>query len=650
MMLDLKVFQNFEFALNHIVFIFFSILFLIVIGPIDYFVLENERLISLAEVLLLVCLSAAMISTFINFESLDRPLKHFIFLCFSFVIVLIMACVIHISSLFSINHFTVINVVGEIVKDALRENPKFLCWYLYFPVLVVWQIYLYRKLEMLMVVRILAGLFLVSTAVLYYQSFVDHRFLNNWQPWTMQVNGLAYDPNAFSLSAFLITTLLGAGFSLARKRLEKILCVSVVGLVIGGLFLAGGRTAVGGLCLLILSWPLILAIANHKWSGKKRILIGTLPFLLAICLASSLPLINDTIAKMGIAGKRIADTYTKIEQHGILDGLFSPEEARGELFRVAFSLIEKSPLAGWGPWGFHREYPNEIYLASKEIKPTFDMVLNHYLMIAVDFGIPMLALNMLLLITPLLGALLVLKNEDSYRQRLAVATLIIGNGIFLLMISVMPPDYFPDVIWIWTGQLAFLAITAAKNDFALNFSLLPKIMKVAVGLVVITTIIGTYQTSFGDRGYQARSKYPWWPATQLRYDFGCYPVDRIGDGIKGRWCGQNSILQIPLNAYAEKDIEIQINNEYPDLLGNPVVLQYGGKEKWDSEIVLKEKGPRTLKIPLSDDHVYSYTLQNGKEERYLVVSFNPSRTWIPYKYGVGDNKRRLGILVTIPEL
>lgn len=635
-------------AKESIVFFGLSIIFLITIGPAVYFMPDIS--LSWDEVVLFSCLLAVLIVSFIGFKTLNKSLKYYIYLCFLFAAILIVVGGMHLGALVSIDHFTVINSVGVIVKKALEEIPVFMLLYIYFPILLVLQIFLYRKLQFLVVVRITAGVFLISLAVLYYQSFFDPQFLNDWQTWTKQVNGLASDPNAFSLSAFLIIVLLVSGASLAEKWLEKFFFILVVGLLLVGLFLAGGRTAVGGASLFIISWPMVLAIANTQWSGSKRVLVSILPFVFLLFVFSCMPFFNEGLAHFGIAGKRIAETYTQFDQHGILNGIFSSGEARGELFRVGFSLIEKSPLAGWGPWGFYREYPNEIYLASREIKPAFDMVLNHYLVVAVDFGIPVLVLDLILLFIPLVGAIYFLKNEDNYKLRLSTATLVVGNVLFLFMISLMPPAYFSDVIWIWTGQLAYLLVIADKKAFLQNFNISRTFNVIFASLIVIPAVIGTYQTSFGSKGYLARSHYPWWPTAQLSYDYGCYPADRLGDGSKGRWCGKNSILQIPITAYAGEHVEININNEYPDLRGNPVVLQYGGKDKWDSEIVLKKKESTTVKIPLDDDHIYRYTLQNGKEEKYLVISFNPSRTWIPSKHGVGSNSRQLGVLVTIPEL
>lgn len=648
MRLDWKVFQKFEVAPEYIGFAVFNIIFIITIGPAGYFM--PDFFLTWDEVVLLGCLFVVLIASFIGLKSLNKSIKYFIYLCFLFAALLIVVGGMHLGALVSINPFTVINSGGEIVKNTLGKVPLFLCLYIFFPVLFVVQIYLYQKLQFLMAVRIIAGVFFVSLIVLYYQSYFDPQFLNDWQTWTKQVNGLASDPNAFSLSAFLVIVLLVSGACLTEKWSEKFFFISIVGLLTIGLFLAGGRTAVGGTGLFIISWPIVLAIAKKEWSGNKRVFVSILPFLLLLFIVSCMPLFNGELAHLGIAGKRIANTYAKFEQHGIINGIFSSDEARGELFRVGFSLIEKSPLAGWGPWGFYHEYPNEIYLASREIKPAFDMVLNHYLVVAVDFGIPLLVLNLILLFIPLVGAFFFLKNEENYNERLSVATLVVGNVLFLLMISLMPPSYFPDVLWIWTGQLAYLAVIAEKKGFLQNFNKSRTLNVILATLIVIPTVIGTYQTSFGSKGYLARSHYPWWPTAQLSYDYGCFPADRLGDGSKGRWCGKNSIMQIPITAYAGEHVEININNEYPDLRGNPVVLQYGGKDKWDSEIVLKKKEPTTVKIPLDDDHIYRYTLKNGKEEKYLVISFNPSRTWIPSKHGVGNNSRQLGVLVTIPEL
>ena len=240
--------------------------------------------------------------------------------------------------------------------------------------------------------------------------------------------------------------------------------VSIFAASFGGMLLAGGRTVVGGIVLLGMCWPIILLLAQKDWSLQKKLLAGSSPVLFISLGILILPIVVPIIEKFGIAGRRIAETYAKILQNG-MGGLFSGTELRGELFATGLSLLQKSPSGGWGPGGFYVEYPNEIYLLTGNLKEAFDMILNHYLMIAVDFGVPFLVLNILIISILLAGAIYYLQREDLYENRLVMATLLTGNCIFLIMISVMPPTYGPPVVWLWAGQLAYMLVLADGKGF-----------------------------------------------------------------------------------------------------------------------------------------------------------------------------------------
>lgn len=588
---------------------------------------------------------------FFSYRNLKVYFRLVIYLCTLYIGIVVVVGGMHIDEIFSINPYTIINTAGDIVNDIKTQTLSLAFRYLLFPILLTLQIFFVQRVKRLEVAKIIAGIFIINLGVTYYQGMVDLQFLNNWAIEKNQASGLCTDPNSLSMCSFLLIILLLSASCISDKMSVKTIFALVIVMLVLGMVFAGGRSMLGGLFLFSILWPIVIALAHGNWKTKNRVLVGLLSVVLFISAIFSLPLLARTLANSGTAGERLASTYYKYEQNGI-SGILFKDELRGELFKIGISLIKRSPTAGWGPAGFYREYPNQVYIESGIVKPSSDMVLNHYLMIAVDFGIPLLLLNMLLLLIPVVGACYCLKYEKNIQQRMAISVLILGNCVFMIMINMIPPSYYPEVLWLWTGQLALLLTDASKSVHIdkLSFSRYyktPAIVAACIGCFLV--VIGAYETSYGKAGYKARKDLSWWPLPPFDYNDRCYFPDKLDNGTDVRWCRARSSLQIPINHYMDKEVSIIFDNQFPDLRDNPVVLQYGGKEGIYSNITLREKGWRSIKIPLNDKYIYTYRAKNGEEKKFLVLSLNPSRTWTPRDYGIADD-RELGVLVAIPQL
>jgi hypothetical protein len=639
---------NDEGKIEYLTFILITGLLLLTYGPINYATRKTDFI--WFEVIFYLCVVVLLLFVYSKISRIESNLTTYINVCYFYTVIILAAGLIHWIALLMLDEHYTINVVNKTALYGKITIYLSMMMYLFFPVSFILQIFLYRKISLERTGSPLAFFVLINICVIYYQGFFDKGFFNNWQPWTGQVCGLFGDPNWFSLSFFLLTLNLLAFFFLTQRLDQKLCIVSVFAASFGGMLLAGGRTVVGGIVLLGICWPIILLLAQKNWSLKKKMLAGSSPVLFITIGILSMPFVVPIIENFGIAGRRIAETYAKILHSGV-GGLFSGTELRGELFTSGLSLLKKSTSGGWGPGGFYIEYPNEKYVLTGNLKESFDMLLNHYLMIAVDFGVPFLVLNLFLISIPLVGAIYYLQKENLYINRLVVAILLVGNCIFLIMISVMPPTYGPPVIWLWAGQLAYLVVLAnGKGFFTQNIFIRHKKLVFVLCLTVLfSTIVGGYQTSFGSKGYLTRHTLFWWNAPKYFYGQGCYPVDYLGDGTPVQWCQQNSLVQIPVpEDHIGTEYDVLIDNQYPDLRKNPVLLQYGGKSGTRSEILIREKGIKRISVPMDEEHSFQYRLSDGRVRKYVVLSLNPSRTWIPKKHGVGNDDRELGVQVIFP--
>lgn len=622
-------------------------LLLVTYGPINY--ITNNSDFFWFEVVFYFSIITLLLFVYLENSRIENHLTIYLNVCLFYAGLIIAAGLMHWLALSMLDDHYTINIIHKTALYGRKSVYNSMILYLFFPVSLFVHIFLYQKITIEKIIPPLAVFAVFNIGVIYYQGFFDKGFFNDWQPWTGQVCGLFGDPNWFSLSFFLITLYLFLGFSITQRPGQKIFMVSIFVASFGGMLLAGGRTVVGGIILLGMCWPIILLLAQKDWSLKKKLLAGSSPVLFITIGILSLPFVVPVIEKFGIAGRRIAETYAKISHSGVGE-LFSGTELRGELFVTGLSLLQKSPAGGWGPGGFYVEYPNEIYALTGNLKESFDMILNHYLMIAVDFGVPFLLLNLLIISMPLAGAIYYLQKEKIFKNRLVMAILLTGNCIFLFMISVMPPTYGPPVIWLWAGQLAYMLVLAGRNGFfTQNIFRHKKMISFLCLVVLISTMAGGYQVSFGDKGYMARHMFSWWNAPAYFYDQGCYPVEYLGDGTPVQWCQQNSLVQIPVpEDHIGMNYDVLIDNQYPDLRKNPVLLQYGGKSGTRSEMLIREKGIKKITIPIDEEHSFQYRLSDGSERRYVVLSLNPSRTWIPKDHGVGDDDRELGVQVIFP--
>ncbi len=539
-----------------------------------------------------------------------------------------------------------INLIRNKAVAWRNENIKFTALYMFLPLLILIQLALLRRVAMQVVIRFFASAMTFSLIILFYQKYYDLTFLNQpyWQE-LHRVGGLSSDPNAFAMTAILLIPLFALGIFSEKRRILKIIYILLIVALIAGMLFAGSRTVLGGILLLILSLPIIHALAKREMTVRTRIILFISPLVLLLLIILLSPYFPDKIQSSAISTERFISTIKGFKEGGLNSALFKADQ-RETNHLIAWDLLSSSPLAGWGPGGFYRESPTFLSIRSSARFIT-DSALNHYLMIGGDFGLPILLINIVIIILPLVIAFIVFRKLSDIKERYIVAILMAVNILFLIMINTIPPSYFPDLIWVWTAQLAYMVIIGEKNGVQLSITSGKWKYTFYFSMIIafLLVILGSYQTTFGSKGYLARQNADWWP---YKYERNCYALEKWGD-TDARWCKDKAFLQLRFGKTLPEDVPITFTVQHPDALQKPVTVRYGGKSGAVHEIIFKDIPWITVKIPVTKDHIFEFTSPTGILKRYFILSLDVSRTWVPKEWGVSEDTRELGVAVIIPK-
>jgi hypothetical protein len=586
--------------------------------------------------------------------------------CCLYGLLIVLEALVHFSALVRLPTSFILNVDGLIVQQWLRRNWQFAILYLYFPILCLLQYWFFKQLMLSSVVRILIAIMLLSflcvifsrvaPSVLEPRSFMGGR----------RFQGLSTSPNAYALAVFLLLPWIASSLLGKAGKAEKSTCAFCLLLALWGVVESGSRTASMMILAFLVIAPVVVARAPPPKTRRTHMLplIVALLLVVALVLGAFVVFEPDDHQSSGKLGARLSEIGTRIKDRGIAGILFR-REARGFHSMVAGAMFLRAPLAGWGPGGFYREFPNATFLATGRIRPTKDSALNHYLMIGGDLGVLILALNLFLVLAPLWAGFRALRTHTDRRKQVVIRLLILGNILFLLGITFMPPSYFQEVLWLWTGQLAYLIVLGEKSGLSLTSRSrrFDKKFMLAVGGITALVLVGTVSVSHGSLGYPGRHQKDWWP---WRYLKNCYNIERWAEG-EGCWCKSDAILQFPYFVAPPETLKIRIAAYHPDIRHNPVTVHYGGITGSQETVTFKTPSWKTISIPITDAYLFSPTASREcrhwklpwlppsaksiapTELWYVVLRLQTSRTWKPSEWGEHPDARELALKVLLPE-
>jgi len=437
-------------------------------------------------------------------------------LIFHYALLLAIVSLLHYIGLARIPGAAVINAAGMEAVQALKQERAFALYYLLFPLMLLAQLQIQRVISLQTVIRIFAVAAFMTFAVALYQSVADTGFLHE-SLWSIRYEGLASDPNALALTCFLLLPMLIVGIGNEKGIAMKISFSLLTLMLVMALAVTGSRTGMAGLLLMLVIIPCVVAVSMRHWKSHWRLAMGMFPVMLLVVLFSFSSVLMLQLGKAGHTGTRLALTWHKFEQAGV-QGLYFKQEARGKYLLTGTDLVREAPWGGWGPAGFYREATN-MYFRSEGWKESWrgdfrDSAVNHYLMIAGDFGIPAALLNLGVVLLPLLLVLKGFRHIEAVSARFTVLLLSVSSMIFMLMIFAVPPSYFMGVCWVWTALLAQLFL-AVQEHSASGWRLTARLrfrsaIWISSLLVMLLAAAGSYQTAFGEYGYATRVEHPWW--------------------------------------------------------------------------------------------------------------------------------------------
>jgi len=325
--------------------------------------------------------------------------------------------------------------------------------------------------------------------------------------------GLATDSSALGLTLFLLSSIAFIGVYCDANKLFRIICVILLTLILRDVVGTMSRMSSMGVVLIFFIVFVVYAIAMNHWSPGRRAVVGFVPIVGAFIVLALLWQSPAALQLTGTSGlaDRLSQNWSDFNQGGQIQVIGN--EVRLKYAVTAYQLISESPLVGWGPGGFYRE-SNSMRYREGHTADLFDSPANHYLMIAVDFGLPVLLLNIAIAVFPILIGIFSLRKLEDSMARFQILLLLCSNIIFAVMITTVPPSYFMGVMWIWTAQIAMLVVIAERNEGIIcrfKLSVYKKHILVATILISFLSLGVNYQVAFGEKyGYASRADHPWW--------------------------------------------------------------------------------------------------------------------------------------------
>ena len=518
-------------------------------------------------------------------------------------------------------------------------------YYLLFPLLLSVTINYFkahndshRKLYLLPVMMI------ASLIIALYQGLVDMKFLNNPVfASDNRVSGLCGDANGLGISLFLLFPLCFLAILNIREFWKKLFFGLLSVTLLWCLALSGSRSGLFGIILFLVFLPLILIYGNpDRFKGWYKVMILSSTIFTLLLISIGLVAFERGFSPSTRLMKRMNTTYFDIKEGGIGSPLKST--GRLELWRQAFRLTILSPLAGWGPGGFYRNLDN-IRFRNGENSILFDNADNYYLQMSSDLGILGASFNLFLHFMPLWMVFRIRKKIQDQEEKLAIRICFAIVSIMMVLFVVMPNTIGITPMFILVILLAFLFVTALKYGYSFE-KVNIKNLGISLALLTILFILGTYDTTFGKNGYTSMRQAPWWP---LRYIENCYGIEEWGEDVV-RWFKKDAFLRIRLFNPLPQKIKLIFMASHPDIQSKPLTVKFGGKAGVKYEVVVKDNSWKMVEIPITSENVYEFTGPNKSVTKYLILSLDVSRTWIPKEWGVSQDTRELGVLISVSNL
>ncbi|MHA1370437.1 MAG: O-antigen ligase family protein [Promethearchaeota archaeon] len=347
------------------------------------------------------------------------------------------------------------------------------------------------------------------------------------------------------LLLFLIFPLCVLSFVTVKKWWKKTL-YALIGLVILWLTpLSHGRNTMIGIILFVFFLPMIrFWVFNKQKTLSNYIYLGAMMVIGSALVAGFMfPRYHGVMSK--VFTKRMVKDCHKVLSGDIKGAL----RKRAEMVITAGKLIAAAPISGWGPAAFQKN-ANRIRYLNGEKPGVSHAMTSVYLQTAGNFGLTGLSVMLFIHVFPIWMVFSIRNKIQGYEHRWAVGIVFVTVCIFLI-ISAMNPNFgYPESSWLYAVYMGFLIATALEYNYRSGKR--NKGFKAAGTLIFIAVFsLGTYDTTFGEKGYRAIQK-----DLITRITNGYSPVDekRIWDNknLMGKYKTKNRLIKTRGNPFRKR--------------------------------------------------------------------------------------------------
>jgi O-antigen ligase len=537
---------------------------------------------------------------------------------------------------------------------------------------------IFKKIkELLYAVILLILSTLISSFFVIYQSFFDSGF-GNVEPWISsgRFNATFADPNALGAFTVLMFPLLFLMIFYFKKWYLRLLFFVFFVFFIFLIIFSGSRiTLIGIFVSIILILTMNISNFNKKINIRhgKRKLIAVVAIILIIILVISFFLVvvfseknfSQVLLKNPLMMRFKTSATTLIyyfKNAGFKEALKSISNYRYFFWERAYQMGRDYPVSGVGSGAYIYELPDYHFRYNKGFTQ-IDSSGNYYLQFFAELGITGLILILYIFYTVIKKSSIVLRNmparkkEDKYH--------LIFQGLFISFISMVVVLIFGShtnsievnlIFWLVIG-LIFSYYKLFFKTYSPGIKTVESLKKagkhlnsgcdqkpintpnprytvsrtISYVLIVIIFTASFIFTSVGALSVNMKQNINKWNEIGKSNEFGFYKPEII-DGKKAMWT--EKVASKGMNKKGNI-LGLNIKASNPDIDKNKVTVKIYIDNFLKKEVNLTNNNWQLLNIELPENGLNKFTIT-------IVLS----RVWSPADWGINNDSRDLGIIVS----
>jgi O-antigen ligase len=406
---------------------------------------------------------------------------------------------------------------------------------------------------------------------------------------TGRLSGGAMDPNALGLLCALGATVLAVWIAVEQRR--RVRLAAPLLLMLGGLLLSGSRS---GLIVPAVGLPAVLLLRR----GSRRAAA-----VLGLAAAAALAALLWLAPRSGTLAGRLAQTFDPT-----LPLQFRVSE-RPVLWRSAALLFQRSPIEGAGLGAFSWMLPDVLAEQNRRL-PMRDNPGSAYVQALAETGLVGFLLTLALAISIGRHAVAGASDPDAEPAVVASASATLG---FLAAQLLGSHWLAPEVC-----LLFFLLASVVARPPAPRASRMPRwLLRAAVVLYAAAAAVAVLRTAV--------------PEATFRHDgiAGFYPLERTPNG-SFRWTRRAFAVWVPAGET------------------RPLRLAYFPPDQRPVEVDARDGDQIAWRRTLAPGDSVALRL-SARRSAGRPILFRLSRTFVPKRLGISDDRRELGLTAVLPE-